>query len=166
MRIGGVFDLGAQLCDREIAESEGIGPRVLCRGSASGAIRRTEPAITEPVFGRMKTKPQKKGAKEPAASRKTFGRRTEQPGRAGLANEARPGLGTRRDAPFPGEPGVNKSPRSKRSRRAANQSIADRQHSGHEPNDQPLPRTPREQAPDTWAHEEERSTGVSGHMGG
>lgn len=43
-------------------------------------------------------------------------------------------------------------------------SVAERQRSSREPNDQPLPRDPVEQRSDTWAREAERSTGVSGHM--
>ena len=78
-----------------------------------------------------------------------------------MANEARPGLGTRANDPFPGETG-KKRPLTDETRKG---SVADHQRSGREPNDKPLPRDPQEQRPDTWAQEAERSTGVSGHSG-
>jgi len=45
----------------------------------------------------------------------------------------------------------------------ASGNVAQKQHSGREPNDKPLPKSPQEQRPDTWAQEAERSTSVSGH---
>jgi hypothetical protein len=66
-------------------------------------------------------------------------RRTERPGRVGLANEVRPGLGTRADT-------------KKRSKRG-----------GHYAKRRPAP---REQAPDSMAHELERSTAMSGQSSG
>lgn len=100
-------------------------------------------------------------APESPASNETFPRRTDPPGKAGLANEARPGLGTRSDEPFPGEPGVKPVEGAEPKETQGN--LAKRQRSGREPNDKPIPRDPQEQQPDTWAHEAERSTGVSGH---
>ena len=81
--------------------------------------------------------------------------RTKKPGEVGLANEARPGLGTRA-----------KTKRGKITKRAATPHDA-------EPlgRDAPLPPAkprpaPREQASDSMAREQERDTGVSGHMSG
>jgi hypothetical protein len=119
---------------------------------------RRELSLAAPVSVGMNTPPRKNkserrsGAPESAASNETFPRRTDPPGEAGLANETRPGLGTRRDEPFPGEP-----PR-------AEEGVADPE-SSREPNDKPVPREPQEQMPDSWAHEAERQTGVSGHLG-
>ncbi len=102
------------------------------------------------------------GRPESRPSRETFPRRTDPPGTVGLANETRPGLGTRRDEPFPGE---SEKPVEKRTEKEETPTVAQRQRSSREPNDKPLPRDPQEQRPDTWAHEAERSTGVSGHLG-
>ena len=82
-----------------------------------------------------------------------------------MGNEAGPGLGTRADAPFPGAPGRETSAEGTPLHPEAEKTVAQRQHSSREPNDQPIPREPVEQQPDSWDHEEERSTGVSGHMG-
>lgn len=103
------------------------------------------------------------GAPESKQSNETFPRRTEPPGQAGLANEGRPGLGTRRNEPFPGDPG--QAPEAS-SDAEAKDTVAQRQRSSREPNDKPLPKKPQEQGSDTWAHEAERSTGVSGQLGG
>jgi hypothetical protein len=120
----------------------------------------------------MKSKPRKSppsdtgrrmGAPESPASNETFLRRVDPPGKAGLANETRPGIGTRADEPFPGEPGPEKSDRGTEGTTLGN--VAKRQHSGREPNDKALPREAQEQRPDSWAQEAERSTGVSGHSG-
>jgi hypothetical protein len=92
------------------------------------------------------------GAPESPASNETFPRRTERPGDAGLANETRPGLGTRAADRAGSDHRENKK--------------AVRQD--HEPlgRNAPLPpRQPREQKPDSPAHERERDTGVSGHSG-
>ena len=98
------------------------------------------------------------GAPESRQSNETFPRRTDPPGKAGLANETRPGLGTRgTDVSPDANPGDAKLPKG--------ETVAQRQRSSREPNDKPLPRDPQEQRPDTWAHEAERSTGVSGHSG-
>lgn len=121
----------------------------------------------------MKTPSGKKNSRQPSEERRaglpespqseeTFPHRTEPPGQAGLANEARPGLGTRRDEPFPGEP--RHTPPAD-SGEEAEDNVSRHQHSSREPNDKPLPRDPREQMPDSWNHEEERDTGASGHMG-
>ena len=98
----------------------------------------------------------RRGAPESAESKQTFPKREQRPGEAGLANEARPGLGTRADENDPAE----------------NPSRSRAQDDGMEPpkanpkaHRQPRPE-PREQAPDTMAHEMERSTGVSGRTSG
>jgi hypothetical protein len=96
------------------------------------------------------------GAPESPASNDTFSHRTKKPGEAGLANEARPGLGTRGRKPAAPPP-------DRKSREGG--SVADRQRSSREPNDQPLPREPKEQQPDSFAQQEERDTRVSGHAG-
>lgn len=99
------------------------------------------------------------GQPESPESRETFAKREQRPGEAGLANEARPGLGTRAEEErIRNDPGV--VPKSTRAPR----------HDPSKPKatrygyDEPRPE-PREQLPDSLAHEEERSTGVSGHMG-
>lgn len=132
-----------------------------------------ELARPAPVFAGMNTPsdkgprgeraPQRRsGAPESRQSKETFPARTAPPGEVGLANETRPGLGTRRDEPFPGEP--PHAPAEKPGD-AGEDNVARHQHSSIEPNDKPLPREPREQGPDSWAHEEEHDTGVSGHLG-
>lgn len=134
-----------------------------------------EPVVTTAVFGPMKRAPRKNiekpstskrpaGGSESPQSRKTFARRTKPPGEVGLANETRPGLGTRFNEPFPGEPPLSASAGVVEN--SGEQTVAQRQHSSIEPNDKPLPREPQEQRPDSWAHEAERSTGVSGHTSG
>ena len=81
--------------------------------------------------------------------------RAKKPGNGGLANEPRPGLGSRGDyadpAPIPTEP----LPEAK----SASKPEATK-HGYEEPRPEP-----REQPPDSLAHEQERSTGVSGHLG-
>lgn len=102
------------------------------------------------------------GAPESRQSNETFPRRTAPPGASGLANEARPGLGTRRDETAPVE-----TPKEETSNKVSGEgNVSKRQRSSLEPNDKPLPKDPQEQPPDSWAHEAERSTGVSGHTGG
>lgn len=103
------------------------------------------------------------GRPESEGSKDSFSHRTDPPGAAGLANEARPGLGTRHDEPFPGEPGEAQPAESEPE---SPDSVAARQRSGREPNDRPLPRDPQEEPADSWSQDEERSTGVSGHLGG
>ncbi|HVS53190.1 MAG TPA: hypothetical protein VHD62_12610 [Opitutaceae bacterium] len=79
-------------------------------------------------------------APESTASNETFPERTRRPGTAGLANDARPGLGTRRessDEPVDTEPIKYRQPRP----------------------------APREQNSQSLAQEEQRDTGVSGHSG-
>ncbi len=105
------------------------------------------------------------GAPESPQSNETFKRRTDPPGQAGLANETRPGLGTRALEPAPCAEGAPE-PRDENDEATGDDSVARRQRSSREPNDKPLPRDPQEQRPDTWAHEAERSTGVSGHSSG
>lgn len=134
-----------------------------------------------PVFVRMKTPPRKdkdatvgkkdqdstvgkrrSGAPESQSSNETFPHRTDPPGKTGLANEVRPGLGTRRETDAsPTKPGDARLPDPEQE----NDDLPRRQRSGTEPNDKPLPRDPQEQRPDSWAQEEERDTGVSGHLG-
>lgn len=118
--------------------------------------------MSTPKKTRKPTAPKPRaGAPESRQTKETFSRRTRPPGEVGLANETRPGLGTRHDEPFPGEPSTAQPapPPAK----AEGDTVAQHQHSGVEPNDKPLPREPQEQASDSWAHEAERSTGVSGH---
>jgi hypothetical protein len=110
----------------------------------------------EPTKHGAHGKPVSGGAPETPESRATFPKRTEKPGHAGLANEARPGLGTRGDDPNAGKK-AEAPPREAKSR--AKPRATKR---GYE---EPPP-APREQAPDTLEHEQERSTGVSGHSGG
>ncbi len=103
-----------------------------------------------------------RGQPESPQSRETFAQREKRPGEVGLANEARPGLGTRADDTE--KPAVvEASPRSKRRPRRA---FDDNSQPRATPYayDEPRPE-PREQAPDSMAHEQERSTGASGHMG-
>ena len=100
-----------------------------------------------------------RGLPESPESKETFAQREKKPGEAGLANEARPGLGTRAD-----EPATTPTDRAKsRARRSAKDDTGKPKATpyGYE---EPRPE-PREQAPDTLAHEQERSTGTSGHMG-
>ena len=89
------------------------------------------------------------------AAGETSKKRTKKPGSAGLANEARPGLGTRADDP---DPWANPTEPPKE---ASSKSKPEATKHGYE---EPRPE-PREQAPDSLAHEQERSTGVSGHTG-
>lgn len=106
---------------------------------------------TEGAHGR----PVKGGAPESAESRATFPKRKKKPGPAGLANEARPGLGSRADetdpASSPGATAEDPNPDSK----------PQATRRGYE---EPRPE-PREQPSDSMAHDQERSTGVSGHSG-
>jgi hypothetical protein len=95
------------------------------------------------------------GQPESAASRNTFPKRTAKPGDTGLANEARPGLGSRADDADPAEAPDVSAPRKK------DRSKPEATPRGYE---EPRPE-PREQSPDSLAHEQERSTGVSGHSG-
>ena len=94
------------------------------------------------------------GAPESAASKETFGKRTKKPGRVGLANEARPGLGSRRNEAAP----TARPPKRKPAKESGKPRATPR---GYE---EPRPE-PREQPSDTMAHELERSTGTSGHAG-
>ena len=101
----------------------------------------------------------KRGKPESPESRETFAKREQRPGEVGLANEARPGLGTRgedevsRNNPAETEEsslkGVGKLGKPKATRYSY---------------DEPRPE-PREQAPNSLAHEQERSTGASGQSG-
>jgi hypothetical protein len=108
-------------------------------------------------------RPAKRSTAKPESrpTRETFPRRTDPPGKVGLGNETRPGLGTRMNEPFPGEAGDAKLPDPEQE----NDDMPRHQRSSREPNDRPLGREPREQRPDTWAHEAERDTGASGKSG-
>lgn len=99
-------------------------------------------------------------------ARKTA-QRTKKPGDVGLANEQRPGLGTRAKK--------TSQPKSKTAKKtpARKPAKSKRTRHDHEPlgRDAPLPpakprSAPREDPSDTFAREQERDTGVSGHMGG
>lgn len=80
----------------------------------------------------------------------------QKPGAEGLANEARPGLGTRDD---------NWDPASAKA--TANDKTADTSKPRATPHGYEEPRPePREQPADSFAHEQERSTGVSGQSSG
>ena len=109
----------------------------------------------EPTQDSAHGRPVKGGAPETEGSRSTAKQRRKKPGSVGLANEARPGLGTRADdgrkRPRPDTPMKEATSRSK----------PEATRRGYE---EPRPE-PREQAPDSMAHEEERSTGESGHSG-
>jgi hypothetical protein len=118
--------------------------------------------MSTPKKTRKPTAPKPRaGAPESGQTKETFPRRKAPPGEVGLANETRPGLGTRFNEPFPGEPHGGQPPPGAEPQEG--DTVAQHQHSSIEPNDKPLPREPQEQAPDSWAHEAERSTGVSGH---
>ena len=98
------------------------------------------------------------GLPESKPSRETFPEREKRPGQVGLANEARPGLGTRSEAETvrndPSAPGKKKTaPDDKGKPKATRYAY-----------EEPRPE-PREQDPNSLAHEQERSTGASGHMG-
>ena len=109
----------------------------------------------EPTRSGAHGKPVSGGAPETRESRETFPKRTEQPRQVGLANEARPGLGTRGDDADATKRAATPLPEAKsRSKPHATE------HGYEVP-----PPAPREQSPDTMEHEEERSTGVSGHSG-
>lgn len=116
-------------------------------------------------------RPLKAGSRESKSSRETFAQRTKAPGEVGLANEARPGRGTRAKTAA-GKDGAGKTKKKKpgaTSKPARRKSVAH----DHEPLGRvaPLPpakprATPREQPSNSLAHEQERDTGVSGHMSG
>jgi hypothetical protein len=116
---------------------------------------RKKQVAPEPTKSGARGRPIKGGAPETAASRATFRERTRKPRKAGLANEARPGLGPRGDYADPA-PVPKHSPKEARPGFKPQASRL-----GYE---EPRPE-PREQPSDSMAHEEERSTGVSGHMG-
>jgi hypothetical protein len=116
---------------------------------------RKKPVAPEPSKEGAKGRPVKGGAPETAASRETFPKRARKPGDEGLANEARPGLGTRADEVDPGS--IPSEPPKEAQSESKPQATP---HAYEEPNP-----APREQAPDSMAHEQERSTGVSGHTG-
>jgi len=98
----------------------------------------------------------RRGKPESAPARATFPKRTEKPGAAGLANEARPGLGTRVDD-------ANSAERAARPPQDAKSRAKPRATKlGYE---KPRP-APREQPPNSMAHELERSTGMSGQSAG
>ena len=96
-----------------------------------------------------------RGVAESPGSQATFPQRTQKPGEAGLANESRPGLGSRADDAAP--PAASRSPAARKPKDGKPEATP----YGYE---EPLPE-PREQPSDSMAHEQERSTGVSGHSG-
>ena len=100
--------------------------------------------------------PPSSGRPESPQSRETFPERTKKPGQVGLANEARPGLGTRADEADPAA-APEKAPKEAKSNTKPRATKL-----GYE---EPRP-APREQPPNTMAHEQERSTGMSGQSGG
>jgi len=83
-------------------------------------------------------------------------RQAAKPPEVGLTHEARPGLGTR---PMEGAPAGAKKPRTKAAEKKGKPRATKR---GYE---EPRPE-PREQAPDSLAHEQERQTGMSGQSSG
>lgn len=101
-------------------------------------------------------KPAKGNAKKATKSRKAAPRQKRKTGAVGLANEPRPGLGTRRNDTDPIR---------------ALEDVADDSAGNSQPKatkrayEEPRP-DPREQASDSRAHDEERSTGVSGQSSG
>jgi hypothetical protein len=110
----------------------------------------------------MKKRAQPGRARESAASRETFPKRRKKPGEVGLANEVRPGLGTR------AKTGPSKDTKAGSKTRSSGSVRYDKEPLGRVA---PLPplkprRAPREQASDSFAHEMERDTGVSGHSSG
>ena len=99
------------------------------------------------------------GKPESAESQETFAQREIRPGDAGLANEVRPGLGTRaEDEETRNDPGAASGGKAKRDKFAGAPKAT--RYGYHEPRPEP-----REQAPDSMAHELERSTSVSGQTG-
>jgi hypothetical protein len=109
----------------------------------------------EPTKDSAHGQPAKDGAPESRRSRSTTKQRTKKPGNVGLANEARPGLGTRADD------GRKRASPDAPMKEATSRSKPEATRHGYE---EPRPE-PREQEPDSRAHEEERSTGESGHSG-
>jgi hypothetical protein len=85
-----------------------------------------------------------------------FEQREKLPGEAGLANEARPGLGTRAAEEAPGEAPKPEKTDTEGEPRAVK---AAKHHQAPRPE-------PQEQDPASLEQEIQRSTGVSGHMGG
>jgi hypothetical protein len=112
--------------------------------------------LRNPTPAKAKPKARKRGPGKPESpeSKETFPHRTEKPGGAGLANEARPGLGTRADNP---DPAAAPAPDQ-------NVSKSDPPQATPYAYEEPRPE-PRDQPPDSRPHQEERSTGVSGHTG-
>jgi hypothetical protein len=123
-------------------------------------MKNKSPENTREEAQRVEADPKKNaprgGAPESPASRETFPERTKKPGSAGLANEARPGLGSRADEGDPAA-GPTKPPKEAKSNSAPKAT-----RYGYE---EPRPE-PRDQPPDSLAHEQERQSGVSGHSGG
>jgi hypothetical protein len=95
------------------------------------------------------------GVRVPPPKLRAVAERTKKPGRVGLANEARPGLGTRADAGEDKDEDAQANPPQD-----ASSPPRATPHGYEEPRPEP-----REQPADSMAHEQERSTGVSGHMG-
>jgi hypothetical protein len=109
----------------------------------------------EPTKDRAQGRAVKGAAPKTRGSRSTAKQRTKKPRNVGLANEARPGLGTREDD------GRKRARPDAPMKEAKSRSKPQATRRGYE---EPRPE-PREQASDSMAHEEERSTGVSGHSG-
>jgi hypothetical protein len=104
------------------------------------------------------------GRPESPQSKETFAQREKRPGEVGLANEARPGLGTRADDSEEAV-AVNVASGS-RSKRRPRKTVDDNSQPRATPYAYEEPRPePREQAADSLAHQQERSTAASGHMG-
>jgi hypothetical protein len=95
------------------------------------------------------------GPRGSAKARKAVSNRQKKPGHAGLANESRPGLGTRNDDPDPAHMPEGQTAEGKQHGRPKAT-----MHGYEEPRPEP-----REQTDDPLTRDEERSTGVSGHMG-
>lgn len=108
----------------------------------------------EPTTAGAHGRPVTGGAPETPESRETFPERVKKPRQVGLANEARPGLGTRADAD---ETDPSRDPQPEATDEGAPRATP---HGYEEPRPEP-----REQPSDSLQHEQERSTGVSGHMG-
>ena len=97
-----------------------------------------------------------KSATEVPKSPESSAKGTRKPREMGLANEARPGLGTRADNPDPAAiPDASPKEAKSGSKPKATK------HGYEEPRAEP-----REQPSDSRAHDEERSTGVSGQSSG
>lgn len=112
----------------------------------------------EPTKDGAHGRPVSGGAPETPESRATFPERTRKPGKAGLANEARPGLGTRADDADAAAARAERPLPEASGNDGGQPKVTERTY------EEPRPE-PREQPADSLEHEQERSTGVSGHSG-